>query len=323
MAVLGLGGVLAAGLGEDPFGCLRLFAYGLFVYVPLVAAAASFAMWRPARKSACALAAVALLLVGVAVDAFVVEPHWLEVTRCTITSAKLHRRLKMIIVADLQTDQVGNYERQVLERVMAEKPDLVVMAGDYLHEWNERRRGRLQSELRLLLAETDFRAPLGTYAVAGNTDAPDWPGIFSGSHVTCIEQTRSIDLDDLRITGLSMLDSKSRGTRVGPCPRFHIALGHYPNFALGPVEADLLVAGHTHGGQVRFPWLGPLVTLSLVPRSWAAGMTPLASGRTLIVSRGIGMERGNAPRLRFLCRPQLVVVDLVPGESLPGDEAGY
>jgi uncharacterized protein len=72
------------------------------------------------------------------------------------------------------------------------------------------------------------------------------------------------------------------------------------------------VAGHTHGGQVRIPFIGPLATLSAVPRSWAAGITDLPSGGKLFVSRGIGMERGNAPRMRFCCRPELAVIDLVP-----------
>jgi hypothetical protein len=95
--------------------------------------------------------------------------------------------------------------------------------------------------------------------------------------------------------------------------KYHVMLGHLPNFALRDGDADLLVAGHTHGGQVRVPFFGPIITHSLIPRSWAAGVTDLGNGRTLIVSRGIGMERGVAPRLRFLCRPQLIVVDLMPG----------
>jgi hypothetical protein len=49
-----------------------------------------------------------------------------------------------------------------------------------------------------------------------------------------------------------------------------------------------------------------------VPRAWAAGTTRLDSGRTLVVSRGVGMERGDAPRLRFLCRPEIVIVEIVP-----------
>jgi len=74
----------------------------------------------------------------------------------------------------------------------------------------------------------------------------------------------------------------------------------------------LSLAGHTHGGQVRLPVLGPVTTLSSVPRRYAAGLSVRPAGGHLFVSRGIGMERENAPRLRFLCRPQLVVIDLLP-----------
>jgi len=63
---------------------------------------------------------------------------------------------------------------------------------------------------------------------------------------------------------------------------------------------------------VQLPLIGPLLTLTVVPRNWASGVTEIDAGTTLIVSRGIGMERADAPRLRFLCRPELVVVDLVP-----------
>jgi hypothetical protein len=109
-----------------------------------------------------------------------------------------------------------------------------------------------------------------------------------------------------------MEDSFSSSASVPRIDQFHIIVGHCPNFALGDVKADLLVAGHCHGGQVRLPGIGPLLTLSRVPRSWAAGVTRLADGKTLIVSRGVGMERGAAPRLRFLCRPELVFIDIVP-----------
>ena len=68
--------------------------------------------------------------------------------------------------------------------------------------------------------------------------------------------------------------------------------------------------------KIQLPVFGPILTLSRVPRSWAAGVTDLGAGRMLVVSRGVGMERGRAPRVRFLCRPEVVVVDLVPEPGL-------
>ncbi len=53
------------------------------------------------------------------------------------------------------------------------------------------------------------------------------------------------------------------------------------------------------------------MTLSQVPRRWASDVTDIAPGKTLIVPRGMAIEQEHAPRMRFLCRPQLVILDLV------------
>ena len=70
-----------------------------------------------------------------------------------------------------------------------------------------------------------------------------------------------------------------------------------------------------HGGQVRLPFVGPLLTLARVPRSWTAGLTVLGPDKTFVVSRWIGMERVNAPQMRFLCLPEIVILDLAPVSS--------
>ena len=310
--VLALVLLFAVGLGENHFGVMRLACYGLFGFFPLTALCCAWELRRTARRAAILFALACALLEAVAVDAFWIEPRWLQVTYQELPSRKLTRPVRAAIIADLQTDHIGAYERSVLARVLAEEPDLILLAGDYLQEYNHQRRAELRNKLRAIIKELGFNAPLGVYAVGGNADLPDWPQIFVDTPISFTEQTRSYDLGELVVTALSIEESKATKTRVAANEKFQIVVGHYPNYALGPVEADLLVAGHTHGGQIQAPWLGPLVTLSLVPRSWAAGTTQLSGGRTLIVSRGIGMERGFAPRLRFLCRPQLVIVDLVP-----------
>jgi hypothetical protein len=218
--------------------------------------------------------------------------------------------MRIMLISDLQTDRVSAYERTVLARVMADAPDLILLSGDYLQIEDPDRRRAVRAELREVLREVRFGAPLGVFAVAGNIDSPDWPRIFEGLPVTTVEETTRFELPGLTLTALSLGDSFERNLRLTGGGAFHVAVGHSPDYALGEIDADLLLAGHTHGGQVRLPGIGPLLTLSRIPRSWAAGRTELPEGRTLVVSRGIGMERGPAPRLRFLCRPELVFVEL-------------
>jgi uncharacterized protein len=312
LAVAAAAVLLAVSLAEDPFWAMRFLAFGLFGFMALVWASAAVLLRRAHRRWAAVFLVGFVMLEAVAADAFLIEPRWLEVSRVRLVTGKLIQPLRIALLADLQTDVIGDYERSVIEQIVAEKPDLILLAGDYIQEHNDRRRRQRLDELRTLLTDSGFSAPLGCYAVRGNVDFSDWPDAFAVTDVTVVPETRTFELESLTVTCLSMQDSFSPTLAVPPAKRFHIVVGHCPNFALGNVQADLLLAGHCHGGQVRLPLIGPLVTLARVPRSWAAGVTKLANGGTLIVSRGIGMERAGAPRLRFLCRPELVFIEVRP-----------
>jgi predicted MPP superfamily phosphohydrolase len=76
------------------------------------------------------------------------------------------------------------------------------------------------------------------------------------------------------------------------------------------VRIDLALAGHTHGGQVVVPFFGPLLTLSDVPRHVAAGGVHELGPVRVHVSRGVGMERGSAPQIRFFCPPEICLLTL-------------
>jgi len=250
----------------------------------------------------------------VAFDAFLIEPTWLEVSHYRLSSKKLMRSVRVVLVADLQTDQCGDYERRVLRLAAGHNPDLLLFAGDYVQCPDAKSYESIAGEINRCLRQLELTAPIGMFAVQGNVDGQRWKSVFDHTDVTTVSGTKTFDRGGLLLTCLGRDDSFRSGLTIknDQTNRFHIVLGHSPNYALGQVQADLLLAGHTHGGQVRLPLVGPLLTLSRVPRSWAAGMTDLPSGAKLLVSRGVGMERGHAPRLRFLCRPQLVVIDLVP-----------
>ena len=141
----------------------------------------------------------------------------------------------------------------------------------------------------------------------------DWHKLFNGLPTTILDPSDRTFWKDWEIIGLTRNDSMyGRVLNRTNQERFTIIIGHNPNFAIQRPEADLYLAGHTHGGQVNLPWIGPLITFSDVPNDQAQGRSELDNGATLIVSRGIGMERVDAPRIRFMCAPEIVVIDVLP-----------
>ena len=301
------------------FLLLGLLTWGIFLHGTVLWTGAGLLLRRAHPRLAGSSFAVAGALVLVAAYSMLIEPRWLEVTHHEIVTSKLTRPVRVVVVSDLQCASVGDYERAALRRAMAEKPDLVLLPGDYLHTLTAE--GYLEElpRLRDAFAEAGLAAPLGVFAVQGNVDRPGWPSLFEGLAVEAHELTRQTTTGELVVTALSFEDSHGTDLTVPSSEAFQIVVGHQPNFAIGDVPADLLVAGHTHGGQIRIPGWGPLLTLSAVPRAWAAGRTDLGDGRTLLVSRGVGLERGHAPRVRLFCRPEIVVIDLVPAGAEPGD----
>ena len=94
----------------------------------------------------------------------------------------------------------------------------------------------------------------------------------------------------------------------------HLVLVHRPGAGLEALAPDspldLVIAGHTHGGQVVVPGFGPPLTLSTAPRHLAAGGLNRVDGNAVYVSRGVGMERKWAPRVRLFCPPEVTLLTL-------------
>jgi predicted MPP superfamily phosphohydrolase len=109
--------------------------------------------------------------------------------------------------------------------------------------------------------------------------------------------------------------------------------GHYPNYAIDGYAAsetakpligyrnaerapDLMLAGHTHGGQIVLPGYGPIWKgdglLKQIPLTMWKGFFSFFNGGHLLVSCGSGMERGWAPRVRLFCPAEISVIEIVP-----------
>ncbi|HEX9062636.1 MAG TPA: hypothetical protein VF941_20890, partial [Clostridia bacterium] len=101
-----------------------------------------------------------------------------------------------------------------------------------------------------------------------------------------------------------------------PKDSFNILLYHTPDLIEDIQKnesVDLYLAGHTHGGQIRLPVYGALITLSKYGKRYEMGRYTVGN-TVLYVNRGIGMEGGKAPRLRVFCRPELSVYDIKPNK---------
>jgi hypothetical protein len=109
----------------------------------------------------------------------------------------------------------------------------------------------------------------------------------------------------------SKKDDLPRALKDVPDGAFVVLLAHSPDIILreGARRANLIFAGHTHGGQVRFPLIGPIFTHTAVARRFSGGVQSVC-GSTLIVSRGVGATR--LP-IRLLCPPEMAVWTLRGG----------
>jgi predicted MPP superfamily phosphohydrolase len=318
LATLALG--LAAGSG---FLVLRLWCHALFcVLVPLGVARGV------QRRGAVGwtLVALGLLAEGAFVWARRVEPYRLEVTRHRIDSARLPHApardgpLRIAVLADLQTDDVGAFEARVFAALDAERADLVLIPGDLLQlhaAGSPESARRERAELVALFARLEHPPRLGFLMVRGDCE-PRGAG-FAEAGIRMLADERVVFPEErVQVIGLALASSRRPlAPELADAARafdgLTLVLGHAPEFILPAAELDVplvLLAGHTHGGQVVLPFLGPPLTLARVPRWLARGGLHRIGESFACVSRGLGMERGLAPRIRFLCRPELVVIEL-------------
>lgn len=121
-----------------------------------------------------------------------------------------------------------------------------------------------------------------------------------------------------------LTDSGNFIVMAGHCPNYAIdgwtnpksgrSLSGYRNAERAP---DLMLAGHTHGGQVVLPFYGPLTgwgdaRIEQIPRNMRSGFFTYPNGGHLLITRGSGLERGWAPRIRLFCPSEICVIDILP-----------
>jgi predicted MPP superfamily phosphohydrolase len=286
---------------------------------------------RTVTHAARAVACMGLAMIPVAVYAMVLEPRRLVFEEASLEArTALARDLRIGVLSDIQCSTIGAHERRAAARLMAEQPDVILIAGD-LFQGSPGHFERTRDDFVALLRT--LAAPGGVWVVRGDVDSHARSRSYfddltdeAGVRVLIDESVR-IELRGqvIELYGYdrwgndhASLHTFLRTPREPGAARLVLAHRPDPVLRLAPgMDLDLFVAGHTHGGQVVLPFYGPPVTLSAVPRSVAAGGLHEVNGAPIYVSRGVGMERGHAPRVRFLCPPEVAVVTLKSARSTP------
>ncbi len=262
---------------------------------------------------------------GVFGYATMVEPHWLEFVQRDLPIADLPPELagaKLAHVSDIHTCTMvdEHYLIQSLERLKAFSPDIMVYTGDYV-TWSDGRPAHRQLED---VARVLSHAPLGrlaTIGILGNHDygSGTWDDVIIADKMVKTVATRGIEMlrNDVKtvagldIIGLDDLWAHRCNPQVGLRKRTSnaaIVLCHNPD-ALDELNwngySGWVLAGHTHGGQCKAPFLPPPL-LPVRNHRYTSGEIVVNAERKLYISRGVG----HLLKIRFNVRPEMTIFTL-------------
>ncbi|MCR4762579.1 MAG: metallophosphoesterase [Lachnospiraceae bacterium] len=290
------------------------------------------------KSLTCIAAAAGIAALGTGLIAWY-DTHHFIVRHYTVTSPKIRRKTRIVFLADLHDQVFGRHNRSLLDAIEEQQPDLILCGGDLItaHHNATKQRGEEATALLMTLAG---RYPL--LAINGNheTKMDSWRdirgyGAAYDDYESMVHAAGGIILRNehvsfadrgIVVTGLELPLPYFRHFLRKPLPAdmltgmigesredaYQILLAHHPDYfpeyrAWG---ADLTLSGHIHGGIIRLPFLGGVISPTGWPFPKYDGGRFDEEGRSLILSRGLGTHtipvRVNNPG-------ELTVIDLEQG----------
>ncbi|HAM81278.1 metallophosphoesterase [Ornithinibacillus bavariensis] len=250
-----------------------------------------------------------------------IEPSMLTIKKETITHTKIPASFDNIKIVQFSDTHIGfhytlNQFEELVEKINKLNPDIIVFTGDLVDEpnhynWNQRLINLLHS----------LHAPLGKFWIYGNHDHGGYgteivQETMEKAEFILLKNTHHVienNLDRIILTGIDdvMLGKPNlaKALENTNTDLFTILLAHEPDYADHTIDypVDIQLSGHSHGGQVRFPFIGHLYTPKFAEKYVEGKYTFESSNLILYVSRGIGTTR--LP-YRFLCVPEITCFTL-------------
>lgn len=273
--------------------------------------------WRYVMVAAFALA---MLLAGKAWSDTMAEP---VVRRTTVEVAGLApdaQPIRIALLSDVHVaapDMPPERVQGVVAQVNALQPDLIAIAGDLVSE--KRSATHINSPAEAVAPLAALKAPLGVVAVPGNHDHwYDMPAIAAElrKHGILLLANEAAQLGPLAIGGLDddftgRADMGATLDAMEGLEGARIMLSHSPDpFPDMPSSVPVMLAGHTHCGQIAWPWGGSPATMSDYGQRYACGRVD-EDGKVLVVGAGLGTS---VLPFRLFTRPEIWLIELRPPE---------
>ncbi len=252
-----------------------------------------------------------------------IEPRWLDLSHTRVNlGTRLHKPVRLLHLSDLHLSVFVPISliHEAIDRGLAGKPDLICVTGDFITN----SRAVNPSEYAQALRRLSHAAP--TFAVLGNHDGGVWArtragsashdmvdSILSQSGIRLLHNAServTVDGQQITIAGVGDLWSAEvdgkQAFRDASSSLPTILLAHNPDTkdVLADYRWDLMLSGHTHGGQIIVPFDGPRFA-PVNDLRYVAGLRPWQD-RQIYVTRGVG----NLWSVRFRCRPEVSLLTL-------------
>jgi predicted MPP superfamily phosphohydrolase len=246
---------------------------------------------------------------------FIIEPSTIRITKINKSMDKANSKLHFIHLADVHLEKFSVREGKILKIINDLNPDFILFTGDFLSLSHNRDPDSINQVINLF---NQINSLVPVYYVSGS------PAVDIEEIVVLIQDNISasrlhnekliIVKNDVEVNliGVTCTHKPQNDVKVIPSliekDKINILMYHSPDLIYEIKREDqiqIMLSGHTHGGQVRIPIWGAFFTGSLYGRKLQSGMYRIHD-TLLYISRGIGLEGMGAPRVRFLCSPEII-----------------
>ena len=253
--------------------------------------------------------------------AWQIEPFWLEYVKIKMPIKNLPSELEGKTLMQISDIHIGNrfdyqYIIEALKEAQNFQPDIVVYTGDYISYENNKQIDQLKEVMKYAT-----KGILGTVGVLGNHDyGKNWAEQNVADNVTKVLEDNGITIlnnSQKNIKGLNIIGLDDYwGLNFNPQQALANMKPNDANIALchNPDACDLnfwgdynswILSGHTHGGQVKAPFLDPFV-VPVKNKKYTEGLIKLSNNRTLYINRALG----HLWQVRFNVRPEITLFEL-------------